>query len=485
MLDRTTRTLAKRLLPLATLTLAALILAPATLRAAPAKRTIHHVNGVPYVSVTAPPPAWAYRADGTLRPPSDFHRPKAGDIQVLYLAVDGVHVEPGNDNPERNTSGIPYSAVDIPAFDDERFRRDDLDTRAKVLAALRDWVAFFYAHMMVQVVTDRPPAGSDYTMVVVGGSPGLVDLPQGVLGVSPFDCYRDPNNVAFVFSEDHGSDLEMLVLTIVHEAAHSFGAAHVDDPDGIMNPYNPGSTEDWGSGPVPDGRACDGGSEQDTVAVLKDMLGERADTLPPWIEIVTPGRGALMTPSFTARVQGTDNVSLHSVTLYLNGGVVSTQTLPIFRFRLSGLADGPHRIWAVGEDAHGNQASSGAVDFTVSALCSDLGTCDPGPGGVGDPCANGDECQSGFCATTTVDASAVCSKPCSVQSPCLAGTICEGADPVSGRPGYCVSTPGAGIRLLDAQSAFALRGCSTVPVSSLPLALAFSLALLAWLRRRK
>ncbi|MFH2009660.1 MAG: matrixin family metalloprotease [bacterium] len=442
------------------------------------------------------PPAWAYRPDGTLKHPSEIHRPKAGDEQILYLNFEGPTITPGSDNPEQNQSNIPYSTSVIPAFDHVPFQRGNLDTRAKVIDAIRNWAMYFYSHTNLLVVTERPPAGVAYSMVVVGGDSSAIGQPSGVLGIAPFDCYQDERNVCFVFSEDHGSDLEELVLTIVHEAGHTFGLAHIDDQSAIMYPVNPMGEAYWGNSGTVQGAACDGTWEQDSLAVLQQMLGDRLDTTPPWVEITTPGQSAIVASSFESLVHGFDNVALYSVEYFVDGASIRKETLPDFSFNVGALPDGAHQLWAIGEDAHGNSAQSEIVDVTVEANCSALATCNDGLAAVGELCFNGADCMSGLCAATlsNIVGTGVCSLDCTEDLLCPLGTECitTDASPVPGQPEpvehYCAIGLAPVSVMVDSSGAgFELSGCSAAgrAVPAVPFGLLLLLGLLGLLALRR
>jgi hypothetical protein len=326
-------------------------------------------------------------------------------------------------------------------------------------------------------------------MILVGGSPQLLGESTGVLGVATFDCYQDPSNVGFVFSEDHGSSLEMLVLTIVHEAGHTFGLAHIDQQGSIMYPMNPGHDAYWGSGQTTDSYACDDTQSQDDLAVLSLMLGSRADLLPPWVEIQTPGNGARVPSSLDARVHGTDNVVLYQVELFLDGVSVGSETLPAFTFRLSNLADGPHSLWAVGEDAHGNPGTSAPITVVVDANCSALGNCLEGQGAVGEACEGPEDCAGAVCAQT-LDGAPVCAKPCSGEDPCPLGTQCVAEAPppdgLTEPPAWCaMGSPPVTVRRVGLDAPFDLTGCASGGSDGhLPLLLLLA-SMLALGRRRQ
>ncbi len=464
------------------------LVASASHRVRPGQRFVHRIPGGSCVVVVPPPPAWAVRPDGTVKDPSEIHRHKDDSEQILFLNFDGPHMVAGNsDDPENNTSHIPPSDVDVPAFDYTPFVTDTLQTRAQVIDAIVRWVTYYYADMNVRVTSERPPSGWAYTMMVIGGSPQIIGEQTGVLGVATWDCYQDPNNVGFVFSEDHDNRLEMLVLTIVHESGHTFGLAHIDNSQAIMYPANPGSDAYWGSGSTTDSYTCAGGTTQDSYAVLQDMLGGREDGIPPWVEIQTPGQGAVVASSVDVLVNGTDNVVLAAVELFVDGSSVGREELPSFAFQISGLTDGPHELQALGEDAQGNQAQSDIVTVEVEGNCGALATCEPGLGAIGDACTSGADCASGVCAQTAEGAS-VCSRLCDGVTPCPLGTSCvqQDVEAADTAPAWCVagSPPVVILQLDDGNDR--LSGCATTAPgdAGLPFALLSLLWLLAVRRRR-
>ncbi len=438
------------------------------------------------IMVIPEPQPYALNPDGTHMLPHEIIRPKLGEAHRLYLHFGGASITQGQDNPDTFSSFIPWSDSEIPAFDHTDFTRGTIDTREKVIDAIRRWVQYFYAHNDLEVVTVQPPEGSNYGMMVVGGGPGDLGQPSGVLGISPFDCDKWARNVSFTFSDDH-STMQMLVQTIVHEAGHAFGLAHIANTEAIMNPQASMQEVYWGTGTVPDGQACDGTGQQDSFEVLKEHVGVREDTTPPWVEIYKPGQDAIVPNAFQALVHGTDNVVLWSVEFFVDGASIRKETLPEFAFQVSDLPEGAHQLWAIGEDAHGNTFTSEPIDVSVEANCGALAECTEGLGGVGELCAAAGDCMTGLCAQDAMGQS-VCSRVCDDYDPCPWGTVCTPSDTgdASAVDFYCAGGP-APVHLLVAASGYELSGCAAAPSTSgagtlLMLLLA---GLLAWVRRRR
>lgn len=450
---------------------------------------VHRVQTGTCITVIPEPQPYALRPDGTHKLPHEIIRPKTGEAHRLYLHFGGADITVGQDNPDTFTSFVPWSDSVIPAFDHTAFTRGTIDTREKVIDAIRRWVQYFYAHNDLEVVTDQPAAGSDYGMMMVGGAPGDLGMPGGVLGISPMDCDKFERNVSFTFSEDHGT-MQILVQTITHEAGHAFGLAHISNTQAIMNPSASNQEVYWGSGTVPDGQACDGSGQQDSFEMLKEMIGERDDTTPPWVEIYKPGHEAIVPNAFQALVHGTDNVVLYSVEFFVDGASIRKETLPEFAFQVSNLPEGAHQLWAIGEDAHGNTFTSEPIDVSVETNCGALSECTEGLGGVGEVCVSGADCMTGLCAEDSMGVS-VCSRVCdNISEPCPWGTECVSTDvedPTSAEF-YCAGGP-APVRILVAPdvTGYELSGCVTArdaaPAS--PLLVLLLAGLLAWIRRRR
>ena len=155
---------------------------------------------------------------------------------------------------------------------------------------------------------ERPPAHLPYAMVMMGGTPQLLGLPNGVLGVScSSDCgdfwWRD---TTFAFTDAINPDnAEVLGTTALHEAAHAFGLAHIDDSSKIMHPFVGSGDVTWeqtctpyndatgGINCMPTHDEFCGGGAQNSHAELLAYFGENSpDIEAPSVEILSPADGA-------------------------------------------------------------------------------------------------------------------------------------------------------------------------------------------------
>lgn len=143
---------------------------------------------------------------------------------TLYLNRDGGMVTGGWDDAARGVSSVAMGEGDvrIPAYrgGDRRWRQ--------VVACVEDRFRPF----AVDVVTARP-ATAGYSMIMVGGEPGLFGYPDSVGGVAPYNGEVMRGAIGYVFSDNLGDDVESTCTSIVHEAGHTFGLDHAyvcEDP---------------------------------------------------------------------------------------------------------------------------------------------------------------------------------------------------------------------------------------------------------------
>lgn len=164
-----------------------------------------------------------------------------------------------------------------------------------------------------------PPKHLPYSQVMMGGKPGVIGLPNGVLGVAcNLDCgenwWRD---TTFAFTEQAG-DIQVLGTTALQEAAHAWGLDHIDGEDNIMYPYATFGKKVWAdactkynpaTGPIGceyihDEFCGDNGGAQNDVAELMAFFGPNSiDDVPPTVTMMSPLDGDMLNPGDTLHVQ--------------------------------------------------------------------------------------------------------------------------------------------------------------------------------------
>jgi MYXO-CTERM domain-containing protein len=150
-----------------------------------------------------------------------------------------------------------------------------------------------------------PPKELPHSQVMMGGTPQLIGLPQGVLGVAcNLDCgdiwWRD---TTFAFTEE-SNDVNVLGTTALQEAAHAWGLDHIDGQDNIMYPFATPGSKVWADTCTPYNDAtgpigckyvhkefCPEGSQND-VSELNAYFGPNSpDTVPPTVVMTAPTDG--------------------------------------------------------------------------------------------------------------------------------------------------------------------------------------------------
>ncbi|MBU1219613.1 matrixin family metalloprotease [Myxococcota bacterium] len=379
---------------------------------------------------------------------------------VIFLNFEGAVIKRASfDNPETDESWIPdYETVDIPPFDHTPFIRDNIDTREAVIEAVVNMVRHYFAPFDIIITRKRPPSGSKYTMMMIGGSGSLITAnPGAMVGVSPFDCgNRSKSDIAYTFSDDL-SNIHDIVTTITHESGHNLGLAHVDNVSAVMNPY---VTSDpyWGNGVVPDGSACDGGSTQDSFEVLGENLGLTPDREAPWVDFVMPSGGSKV-PSTVGvlAITGDEHGLGRYVELFVDGESKGEKTYPYFSWRINNLTEGSHTLQAVVKDEGGNSSST-TIKVTVDGACTDQDFCDDGKRGIGENCSSEKSCNLSTCVENG-DGS-WCSIHCTPETAgCAPGMVCLPEE--GGNDYYCGY--GSGELSIKSTSKDHLIGCSSYP----------------------
>jgi hypothetical protein len=200
-----------------------------------------------------------------------------------------------NDNAAQNRSvmgsSAPFPAFAWPGMNDETARRTLVDELARQVNDA------FLAYNVI-ITTHRPTSGA-YTMVLVGGNPGIFSLDPRVAGIAFMDCdNRQATNVVFAFPASLGTSVHGLFATIAQEAAHAFGLQHSSNPDDLMYPrvdVTQRGFEDRESS-VASPNLC-GPVTQNSHRRLLELLGpwpggdKPIDELPPPVEAPLPFEG--------------------------------------------------------------------------------------------------------------------------------------------------------------------------------------------------
>jgi MYXO-CTERM domain-containing protein len=161
----------------------------------------------------------------------------------------------------------------------------------------------------IRIAYDKvPPKHLPYSQVMMGGSPGIIGLPNGVLGVAcNLDCgdqwWRD---TTFAFTEQT-NDVPVLGTTALQEAAHAWGLDHIDGENNIMYPYATPGLKVWADectdyNPATGAIGCQGthnkfcgGGQQNDVAELLAYFGENSpDTVPPTVTMLSPANPTML-----------------------------------------------------------------------------------------------------------------------------------------------------------------------------------------------
>gem|GEM_PF-6947956 len=165
--------------------------------------------------------------------------------------------------------------------------------------------------------------------------------------------------------------------------------------------------------------------------------GEPIDMEPPSLSITYPEHYAEMPPSFTVKVDASDETQLARVELWVNGIKKSEAFSSPFTFSVGPLYQGTsHQIKALAYDAELNEAAS-EIKVRVAAAKA-----------FGEACNEGYQCKSGLCAIAAGSAmtgnasNGFCSETCTASTGCPMGYSClESQCQVADEDGGCSFSP--------------------------------------------
>ncbi len=182
---------------------------------------------------------------------------------------------------------------------------------------------------------------------------------------------------------------------------------------------------------------------------IQNWVNTNDPVSPPEVSISSPVDGDTVGTYFVVNVTATDNVKVDHVEVRANGNLMGSVNSSPYIFNVTGLTNGQATIEAKAYDSRGD-SSTDTITVTVDPSCHTKedcgagfecidGTCDPIEGGIGDPCADNQDCLSGLCGQ--VGDEWYCSQWCSVEAQdCPDGYDCISA----GDQGACIKGSGGG-----------------------------------------
>jgi len=353
--------------------------------------------GTPCVTVPMPPEAFT---------------PHAGLIsKTLYLerCRGGCTVTGGSINNARTmTSAIPSpgSSNPFPEFENHLGQTGvaaDAEWNA-IVACVRE----VYSWYDVAVTDVKPVAGLSYHLNLVSGTPDLIGLPGGTLGISPFACSAQDNIISFAFSAAHSKFsadeyIKDVCWTSSHEAGHAFSLEHeftfldgrsacsdpMSYPNGQCNPYRYFRNDQAKCGGF-ELEPCVCGSAQNSHLKLLNVFGAGTPTVAnPTAAVVSPAAAAQIGAFVNATAGSRRGVA--RVELFVNGA--SWGEAKGAPFAVNGGQPDPSSYSIKVPD----NLPGGVLDLRVRAY-DDLGAYSDSPivtAAKGPPCTSADSCAKG------------------------------------------------------------------------------------------
>lgn len=325
---------------------------------------------------------------------------------TIFLNFFGQEGMTNGTNAALDQSNCVNSPMDWPGFG---------GTEAQALALIDVFEINMEPYGVRIAYEERPPAHLPYAMVMMGGSPGMLGLQNGVLGVScSSDCadmwWRD---ATFAFTDAiNPNNAEVLGTTALHEAAHAFGLAHIDNPARIMNPFVGSGDVPWATECTPYNDAtggincqathasfCNGEDAQNTNAELMSYFGPNSpDVIAPSVEITSPADGTMIAPGETITIE-VDVSDDHEGFGWQLVVPELDQAVPSFTFQKEWPLSFPEGVYTIRVEAidHDRNEASDEITLRVGVEGSEGGSAD-GTGddgqGEGDGTAAADDAGS-------------------------------------------------------------------------------------------
>jgi hypothetical protein len=191
--------------------------------------------------------------------------------KVIYLNREGARLTAGTDDANHNVSSIVdragISHADIPAFAGTNRRWNE------ILGCVRDRFSAFDVR-----IVDQRPVNEPYSMVVVGGTPDVLEGGEAedavgheghahstATGLAPFNGQVIEAAIVLVFSRKLRENARRTCETIGMEVAHAYGLDHAMHCGEIMSYLRPCGRRQFRDEDLPCGeheeRKCDRSTE--------------------------------------------------------------------------------------------------------------------------------------------------------------------------------------------------------------------------------
>jgi Bacterial Ig domain len=299
-----------------------------------------------------------------------------GGPVTLWLDFEGagvVHAAADDSAAMPVASSLAPSNVVVPPFSSDAVA--PLVTRDQAIVAVVDRVRTIVKPFDVDVVTARP-AATPYTRIFVGGDSTTLGVSTFELGLARVDCGNTTDaDVAFDFAADQTPDYGGVVgiaNTIAHEAGHTFGLEHVDDPHDIMYAAATpaltlpdlfglafGGDGDYTPYGSPSGtRTCTTSDPIDEPSILACAVGAApagGDVTAPTVDWPAPA-GPVVSP-VTLTATASDNVGVVRVEVHKQLELIASLDTPPYTFTVDAAAGEHFYLTVEAVDAAGNRAT--------------------------------------------------------------------------------------------------------------------------------